>query len=399
MSDILSAKVEDLKILIVDDNPKNLQIIGSYLVMEGYSVEFATDGEKAIDWIESLKFDLILLDINMPVMDGYDVCRIIKKNPRHNKIPVIFITAKTDTDSIIKGFETGAVDYITKPFNHRELLVRVKSQIEIKRGRDQITQNLADIESRNKLISESIDYAQKIQSSVFRSIQVANSFFKEYFSLVMPRDVLSGDFLWFTKTGNKVIAGVFDCTGHGIPGALMSMLGISFLNEIVLRDNITEPHLILNCLREKIIEALGQKGNFLEVKDGMDGSIISHDTTTGKLMYSGANSHIYIISNKELMVLKSDRMPLSHHCIMKSFSSQTVDINDNDCIYILTDGYSDQTGGAENKKLGRLRLRELLTRNNHLPMNDQKQILHDELMEWKGFNDQVDDISAIGLRI
>jgi DNA-binding response OmpR family regulator len=170
MAEILVNKVEDLKILIVDDNPKNLQIIGSYLVLEGYSVEFATDGETAIDWIESVQFDLILLDINMPVMDGYDVCRIIKKNPRHNKIPVIFITAKTDTDSIIKGFETGAVDYITKPFNHRELLARVKSQIEIKRGRDQITQNLADIESRNKLISESIDYAQKIQSSVFKLI-------------------------------------------------------------------------------------------------------------------------------------------------------------------------------------------------------------------------------------
>ena len=215
----------------------------------------------------------------------------------------------------------------------------------------------------------------------------------------MPKDILSGDFLWFNNTGNKIIAGVFDCTGHGIPGALMSMLGVSYLNEIVLKDNITEPNLILNRLREKIIESLGQKGDFSEVRDGMDGSIISFDKLSGKLLYSGANSQIYIIRNNELQILRSDRMPVSYHLNMKSFSCIETDLKEDDRIYMLTDGYADQFSSDVNKKFGRQRLRKILLKNHHISLNEQKQILLDELIEWKGKHEQVDDISILGIRI
>ena len=140
-------------ILIVDDNPKNLQILGNYLQEEGYLVEFALNGASALDWIKQSEFDLILLDIMMPEMDGFEVCKIIKSNPVYQKIPVIFLTAKIDTESIVTGFDLGAVDYIIKPFNQKELIARVKTQIEIKRGRDEIVRNLKEIEYKNKLIT------------------------------------------------------------------------------------------------------------------------------------------------------------------------------------------------------------------------------------------------------
>jgi len=164
-------------ILIVDDNPKNLQILGNFLQNEGYKVEFALDGKSALDWIGRTEFDLILLDIMMPGIDGFEVCRIVKKDPVKQKIPVIFLTAKVDTESIIKGFDLGAVDYVIKPFNQKELIARVKTQIEIKNSRDEIARNLEEIEYKNKLIKYSIQYAQTIQAAVLKASVNGSDFF------------------------------------------------------------------------------------------------------------------------------------------------------------------------------------------------------------------------------
>ncbi len=136
ISDEKNSPVDTPLILIVDDNPKNLQVLGNYLQLEGYLVEFALNGESALDWIRKAEFDLILLDIMMPGMDGFEVCKIIKRDPLNQKTPIIFLTAKIDTESIVNAFDLGAVDYIIKPFNQKELIARVKTQIEIKRSRD-----------------------------------------------------------------------------------------------------------------------------------------------------------------------------------------------------------------------------------------------------------------------
>ncbi|HBE40279.1 MAG TPA: hypothetical protein DDW27_03600, partial [Bacteroidales bacterium] len=303
-------------VLIVDDNLKNLQILGLFLQNEGLTVEFALDGHSALIWLEKKNFDLILLDVMMPGMDGFSVCSLIKKNPVTRETPIIFITATADTNSIIKGFETGAVDYITKPFIKSELLIRVKTQLEIKKARDEIVRNLREIEYKNMLITGSIRYAKAIQTAVMKASHSGLSLFPEYFCLFLPRDIVSGDFYWLHKIGNKFLIGVFDCTGHGIPGAFMSILGVTLLNETVIREKITDPHLILDRLREKIIEALGQKGIFPEVGDGMDGSLISYDLHGRRLVYSGANNSTYLIRNNEIIEFKGDKMPLSSHPIM-----------------------------------------------------------------------------------
>ncbi len=386
-------------ILIVDDNPKNLQILGNYLRNEGFKVEFALDGKSALDWIERFEFDLVLLDIMMPGMDGFEVCRIIKNDPVKQKIPVIFLTAKIETESIINGFDLGAVDYVVKPFNQKELIARVRSHIEIKRSRDEIARNLKEIKYKNKLITYSIEYAQTIQTAVLKAYQGGTDFFHDMFCLLLPKDIVSGDFYWFHKFDNKILAGVFDCTGHGIPGAFMSILGVTLLNETVIREKIEEPHVILNRLRQKIIEALGQKGIYLEVKDGMDGSIISYDTVRKKLVFAGAYNPVYLIRENKIIELKGDRMPLSHYAKMTDFSSQEIKIKQHDRIYLFTDGYMDQFGGKDQKKIGSVRFKELLLKHHKDPLEKQKQLLLDNFLSWKKNEEQVDDITVVGLKL
>lgn len=386
-------------VLIVDDSPKNLQILGNYLQKEGYRVEFALDGNSALDWIDRIEFDLILLDIMMPGMNGFEVCRLIKSDPVKQKIPVIFLTAKVDTESIINGFDLGAVDYVIKPFNQKELITRVKTQIEIKRSRDEIAKNLKEIEHKNKLITDSFQYAHTLQAAVFKASENGSDFFPEHFCLILPKDIVSGDFYWFHKINNRLLVGVFDCTGHGIPGALMCMLGVTLLNETVIREKIDDPHLILNRLREKIIMSLGQKGSISEVSDGMDGAIIKYDMSSKKLVYSGAFNPIYIIRENTILEFKGDRMPLSHYPKMSDFSSVEIKIRQNDRVYLFTDGYTDQFGGQKLKKFGFARFKELLIKHNNNAAETQKQLLMETFLSWKGGEEQVDDITIVGLKL
>jgi phosphoserine phosphatase RsbU/P len=392
-------KIDAPLILIVDDNPKNLQVLGNYLRNEGFRVEFALDGNAALDWIERSDFDLILLDIMMPGMDGFEVCRIIKSNPLKQKVPVIFLTAKVDTESIIKGFDLGAVDYVIKPFNQKELIARVKTQIEIKKSRDEIAKNLKEIKYKNKLITYSIQYAQKIQTALMKASLNGSAFFPEQFCLLLPKDIISGDFYWFYRINNRILVGVFDCTGHGIPGALMSILGVTLLNETVVREGISEPHLILNRLRGKIIEALGQKGIISEVRDGMDGSIISYDLSDRKLVYSGAYNPIYLVRDNNIIELKGDRMPMSYHTKMTDFSSREIKTKPNDLVYLFTDGYADQFGGHELKKFLQSQFKKVLIRYHKEPLEVQKQLLLNTYIDWKGNEEQVDDITIVGLKL
>jgi CheY-like chemotaxis protein len=367
--------------------------------LEGYLVEFAMNGESALEWISRKEFDLILLDIMMPGMDGFEVCRIIKSDPVKQKVPVIFLTAKVDTESIVNGFDLGAVDYIIKPFNQKELIARARTQIEINRGREEIAKNLVEIENKNKLITYSIKYAETIQTAVLKASLNGSDFFPEQFCLLMPKDIVSGDFYWFHRIDNKLLAGVFDCTGHGIPGAFMSMLGITLLNETVTREKVYEPDLILNRLREKIIEALGQKGIICEVKDGMDGSIICYDLSTRILVYSGAFNPMYLIRDNKIIEFMGDRMTLSYQDNIADFSHQEIETKQNDLVYLFTDGFVDQFGGQEDKKFRRAQFKQVLLKNHKNPLTVQKEILLDTYKSWKGNGEQVDDITVVGLRL
>jgi serine phosphatase RsbU (regulator of sigma subunit) len=222
----------------------------------------------------------------------------------------------------------------------------------------------------------------------------------EHFILFLPRDVVSGDFYWTAKVGRQVIFAVADCTGHGVPGSLMSMLGISFLNKIVLERKHTDPGKILNMLRKEIINTLKQKGNSEEQMDGMDIAICAFDPGKHSLKYAGAYNPLYLLRQGTLQILPANRMSISYpYGDAGSFETHALGLQSGDQIYLFSDGYVDQFGGPERKKFKKSRFRELLISISGKSMEMQKAKLNEHFMTWKGSGEQYDDVTILGVRI
>jgi len=256
------------------------------------------------------------------------------------------------------------------------------------------------IAEKNKEITDSINYAQRIQDAMLPAKEIKFKLFPDAFVLFEPRDVVSGDFYWFGERNRKRIIAAVDCTGHGVPGAFMSMIGNSFLNEIILEKGITSPEKVLETLREKIIEALKQKGETGENKDGMDITLCVFDDEKKCVEFSGANNPLYIIRNNELIETKGDKQPVGiTFGELQPFTKHTIELQKNDCLYLFSDGYADQFGGPEKKKFKTKRLKEFLLSVHDKSMSEQEKLLLNNFTNWKGELEQIDDVLVIGIRI
>jgi ligand-binding sensor domain-containing protein/serine phosphatase RsbU (regulator of sigma subunit) len=274
---------------------------------------------------------------------------------------------------------------------------------EIEAQRDLVTRQKDHIEEIHKEVTDSINYAKRLQASALPNKNLLKEYFSDLFILFKPKDLVSGDFYWFAKVKNHIIVTVADCTGHGVPGAFMSMLGISLLKEIVIKESVTQPDVILNRLRNEIIKALGQTGESGEQKDGMDISLCSINTEIMEMQWSGANNPCLIIKDGELIELKADKMPIAIYEKMDDFTLHKIKLQKNNIIYLFGDGYHDQFGGPDNKKFMSKRFKELLLTNSAKPMTEQYEILNGTIEEWMnsyGTNyPQTDDITVMGLKI
>jgi len=284
----------------------------------------------------------------------------------------------------------------------RELEIKSK-EIEIQRDeatrqRDIASQQRDLIGQQKKEMMDSIIYAKRIQFAILPNALPSNKIIKDYFILFKPKDIVSGDFYWISRKNEKIIICAADCTGHGVPGAFMSMLGISFLNKIVNEMGIVIPHEILNKLRENIIAALQQKGVENEARDGMDISLITIDENERSLQFSGANNPLYIIRNAALREIKGDQMPIAIYDDMSSFTTFTTKFETGDIVYLFSDGYADQFGGPKGKKFKYQTLMEMLLKINNVPMLEQKEILDRRIIDWMGENEQIDDILLMGYK-
>ncbi len=290
---------------------------------------------------------------------------------------------------------------------------------EIEAQRDLVFRQKEEIEQYNSEIMKSIEYARKIQSSTLPDLSALNTSISEFFVFFRPRDIVSGDFFWTANVENTTVLTVSDCTGHGVPGAFMSMLGMSLLKEIVQKEFISHPGVILRRLRKGIISALGQKGISGEQRDGMDMALVTIHHDSRILQYAGAYNPLYLARRKEkdgppagntgvfeeefgngyqLYEIQADKMPIAHHDHMEKFETHELEMMDGDVYYLFTDGYADQFGGPMGKKFKYKPFKRLLLKNAHLSMEEQKQILNDTLDEWMGNIAQVDDICIMGLR-
>jgi serine phosphatase RsbU (regulator of sigma subunit) len=252
------------------------------------------------------------------------------------------------------------------------------------------------VEQSRKEILDSIMYAKRIQTTILAHKEFIDDHISKNFIFFKPKDIVSGDFYWATKKNNLFYLAVCDSTGHGVPGAFMSLLSISFLNEAIGEKNITKPNEVFNYVRQKLIENISKEGQ----KDGFDGVLLCMNQDTKEITYAAANNRPVVISaENKLMELASDRMPVGYGERKEDFSLHSIQLQKNDTLYLFTDGYADQFGGPKGKKLMYKKLHEFLINIADQPFETQTDALNTNFDSWKGNLEQVDDVCVIGLRV
>lgn len=268
---------------------------------------------------------------------------------------------------------------------------------EIEKQRDLAAAQRDQIAYQKKHITDSIMYAKRIQTALIPSLELFSDKL-EHFVLYKPLAIVSGDFYWVSSQGNTQIIISADCTGHGVPGAFMSMLGITMLNEIVIGKHIVMPDQIIENLRQGIIKSLKQVAEEDSVKDGMDIAVCLVDFENNTLWYAGANNPLYLVRGGELIHYRADKMPVAIHYKMTPFTLQKIDLMKGDAFYVFSDGYCDQFGGPKQKKFMSMQLKETLVAMAGKPMLEQGEKLNEIFEDWRGDSPQVDDVTLIGVR-
>ncbi len=286
----------------------------------------------------------------------------------------------------------------------------IKSRLELEKSKALIELQKAEVDEKNEEIISSLRYAKRLQEALLPPKNLLDSFFKDnYFILYHPRDIVCGDFYWARKikttptTGNPkdfLLVAVADCTGHGVPGAFMSLLGSNFLHQSAVDKDVNTPAQALDFLNQKIITTLNHGYGGIEIRDGMDISLIAIDLETKQLAYSGANNPIYIVRNKSLETLKANKQAIGNmNDVVLPYDNVVTQLQANDCIYLFTDGYADQFGGPKGKKLMLNQFEDTLMAASDKPMIKQPQVLETTFNDWKGDLEQVDDVCVVGIRV
>lgn len=277
-----------------------------------------------------------------------------------------------------------------------------------------------EVEQKNKEITDSINYASKIQNAILASKSYLDKVMDSYFMFYKPKDIVSGDFYWVYQTeSNKLIVAIVDCTGHGVPGAFMSMIGNSLLNKIIIENKVNDAATILNKLRSGVIKALSQSDKDSQQRDGMDIALMVLDKSNNTIEFAGANNPLWIVTKNDnsahisehkksiltqdgltLLELKPNKFPIGKYVgEIKPFESIVYQLANGDCVYMATDGFADQFGGDKNKKYKYKTLKKFILSINQLPFNEHNNILSTEFENWMGDNEQLDDVCNFGYKI
>lgn len=278
--------------------------------------------------------------------------------------------------------------------NYREKLLKLEKL----RLEKQVRLRTQKILAQKQEMTDSIEYAKRIQNALLPDTEILKKLTSDYFLLYSPKSIVSGDFYWFSNINNVGIYVIADCTGHGVPGAFMSMLGISYLNKIVNENKITDPADILNKLRHNIISSLHQT-DAADLNDGIELAIVCLNRNNNNLYFAGAMNPGYLIQNNELIELVPDTMPISlHFKLNQPFKTKVFNFQPDATIYLFTDGLIDQFGGRDNKRFKSKRLKKILLDNHNLPFGKQESIILHEYNQWKGEQEQIDDVLILGFR-
>ncbi len=275
-----------------------------------------------------------------------------------------------------------------------------EQSLAIHKEKERIDRLRREIEARHREMVDSVNYALRIQTALLPKPDYLQQVLREYFVLWMPKQIVSGDFYWVKKVRNRLFIVASDCTGHGVPGAFMSLLGISFLEQIIGTNPMLQAHEVLEELRRMVIQAL-QQTEKSETKDGMDMALLIVNTDTLDVQFAGANNPVYVYRNGELIDLKPVKNPIGIYFRQKPFQKIDIKATHDDVFYLFSDGFADQFNGQTGRKMTKKRFREILLKLNHdqIPVQDQGEALKQIILEWKGDSRQVDDIMVVGVRL
>lgn len=276
---------------------------------------------------------------------------------------------------------------------------QVKNQRLLRKRNTDISFKNKLISHKNKEIMDSIIYAKRIQSAILPPERLVKSYLDNSFVLYLPKDIVAGDFYWMEHIGDTILFAAADCTGHGVPGALVSVMCHNALNRSVKEFNLKSPEKILNKTRELVLEEFSQSDD--NMNDGMDISLCALNRKTNEMLWAGANNPLWIIeeSSKVIQEVKPDKQPVGQHRKQSDFTLHRIKLKKNDTIYIFTDGLQDQFGGPHGKKFKPTRLRKLFLSIQHLTMHEQRDKIKEELNNWKSEHEQVDDICIIAVKV
>ncbi len=388
------------KILVIDDEGSVVNELISLLKSFGHEAFTIEHHEFLLQELDRRKPDLIIMDINMPVTDGISLLIALKDSKRFNHIPVIMMTAHEEEDTLSNCFDNGAVDFLHKPFVEHVVKARVKSVLSNQEYLTEIRRKNKEIKEQNKEIIEGIKYGQTIQEALFHTLDKVKAVLPESFVFFRPKHIVSGDFYWITEVGQKVFVAVADCTGHGVPGAFMSMLGYTLMNQIIINDRYTGPATILGLVHENIKVALKQDTS--KSNDGMDMGLCVLDREKNMLEFAGAYNLLLVVDEEGSYTVTGNKFPIGgvHHRFngQREFAKKQVHLKEGNAYYLYTDGFPDQFGGENGRKFMKKYLHELLTENYDRSFEEQEKILEYKLEEWRGDHPQIDDISVIGFR-
>jgi len=289
----------------------------------------------------------------------------------------------------------------------RSLRVTRKQKNVIELQKNEVLRQKEIVEKQKEKITDSITYAQRIQQSILMEESEIQNYLPESFIYFQPKDIVSGDFYWFSKLEDKIIMAAVDCTGHGVPGAFMSMIGNTLLNQIVNEKHITKPSEILDHLNLGVYEALHQQKDGALSDDGMAISLCMIDYKNREIQYAGAENPLWIVSEGQLEIIKANvhgiggggMLAKMHDPLKKGFTNNVIAIKEGMSIYLFTDGYMDQFGGLDRKKFGAQKFKEMLLNFQNLSWQKQKELIASAHTDWKGNTIQIDDVLVIGIKI
>ena len=393
--------LEAPSILIVDGDGRASSAMKTIYNSEVYKIHRAESVTEALEVMTKIKFTYVLM--NLKLKDDPITSDVLKLARRSTVTSVQFLNDHMidqhlgrTPEGVFKGLKNEFKKLDAESFN--ELFAE---KVKLESEKRKLLNRNKDLMDKYVDLIDSIRYASGLQRSLMPSEEQMHELFPECFVYYQPRDIVSGDFYWMKKVNGKIFFAVADCSGHGVPGAMMTMLGTSILNQLIVEQRIAETGTIMRCLNRNIIELFGKKHESLNLQrtDGMDITVCSYDPDKNILSYSSAKRPFIIIRDGKLSAIKGEVMNIGDsNNIEHIFTSNKIAIEPNDILYLYSDGYSDQFGGPDDKKFSNKSLRNLLLHMHGFPMHEQDQILREIMERWRGDHQRTDDQVVVGIK-